>query len=52
MNNPLYAEIEKEAAAAGITLKEGKGGDADTSGKKIAWVMGTCVLYLHRSTVL
>ncbi len=39
MSNPLMAEIEKEANAVGIQLKAGKGSDADTSGKKIVWVM-------------
>lgn len=41
MNSPLFPEVEKAALAKGLKLVPGNGGDADTLGKKMVWVMDT-----------
>ena len=38
MNSPLFKALEEEAVSAGQKLVAGKGGDTDTSGKKIVWI--------------
>ena len=38
MSNPLFKVLEEEATNAGQKLVAGKGGDKDTSGKKMVWI--------------
>uniref|UniRef100_A0A7S2UWB6 Peptide-methionine (S)-S-oxide reductase n=1 Tax=Fibrocapsa japonica TaxID=94617 RepID=A0A7S2UWB6_9STRA len=41
MDNPFFSVIEEEAKQKGIKLVPGQGNDADTSGKRIVWVMNS-----------
>jgi hypothetical protein len=45
VKSPMYAVLQEEAAkvpGGGLKLLEGRGGDADTSGKRTVWVYVLC----------
>ncbi len=38
VSSPLYGPLEEEATKVGLKLVAGRGGDSDTSGKRMVWV--------------
>ena len=40
-NHPMFSKVEEAAAAAGMSLVEGKGNDPDTLGKRLVYVYDT-----------
>jgi hypothetical protein len=51
MNSQYIEDVRKLASTKGISLKEGKGNDPDTLGKRTVWVMDTAVFPFRQAEV-